>query len=175
MDKTQSSSAEIRLLASAKNGPVSILEFTIHPGERTPVHYHDLFAESFEILKGQLRVGKNGTETDLMVGEKITIEPGERHFFLNNSDQRCVVCVTVKPGNENFEQALLISKGLAKDGLAGKAGTPKRLKDLALFVHLNNSRMTGFQKLAAPLFQLIAHKAIKNGYLKQLLKKYVDG
>lgn len=175
MDKTERSSPEIRLLASAKNGPVSILEFIIHPGERTPVHYHELFAESFEILKGQLRIGKNGAEIDLLVGEKITIEPGDRHFFINNSDHPCVVCVTVKPGNQNFEQALLISKGLAIDGLASKAGTPKRLKDLALFVHLNNSKMTGFQKLAAPLFRFIAYKAIKDGYLKQLLKKYVDG
>ncbi|MBS7566678.1 hypothetical protein KHS38_21685, partial [Mucilaginibacter sp. Bleaf8] len=72
----------------------------------------------------------------------------------------------------NFENALLISKGLAKDGLASAAGTPKKLADLALFVYLNNSKMVGLQKIAAPLFNYLAKSAIKKGRLKELELKY---
>jgi hypothetical protein len=66
--------------------------------------------------------------------------------------------VTVSSGNQNFKNSLLICKGMAKDGLASAAGTP-RLSDLALFIWLNNSKMVGIQKVAAPLFYYLARRA----------------
>jgi len=119
-----------------------------------------------------LEVGLNSQIHRLEKGDLVTIKPTERHYFHNVSSDECLIKVTIRPGNKNFETALLIYKGLANDGLASVAGTPKRLSDLALFIYLNNSKMVGLQKIAAPFFAYLAHRAIKKGRLKELERKY---
>jgi len=162
----------IRVISSADNHQESVIEFAIVPDEKTPWHYHTLFAESFEVLEGTLEVGLNNRVHQLKEGNKVTINASEHHYFHNISNNDCLIRVTVSPGNKNFEKALLISKGLAKDGLASAAGTPKKLADLALFVYLNNSKMVGLQQIAAPLFNYLATRSIKKGRLKELERKY---
>jgi quercetin dioxygenase-like cupin family protein len=162
----------IKLIRSAATGPVTVIVFNILPGEKTPWHYHTLFSEAFEVLNGTLEVGLNDQIKQLKQADQVTIKPNEKHYFNNISDRDCLIRVTVSPGNQNFENALLISKGLAKDGLASAAGTPKKLSDLALFVWLNNSKMVGIQKVAAPLFSYLAKRAIEKGRLKQLIRTY---
>lgn len=162
----------IKLISSAESNQESVIEFNIIPNEKTPWHYHTLFSEAFEVLNGTLEVGLNDQVHQLEKGDRVTIRPNEKHYFHNVSNEECLIQVTVSPGNKNFENALLISKGLAKDGLASAAGTPKKLTDLALFVHLNNSKMVGLQKIAAPLFNYLAKAAIKKGRLKELELKY---
>jgi quercetin dioxygenase-like cupin family protein len=162
----------IKLINSADTNKESVLEFNVLPGEKTPWHYHSLFAETFEILNGTLQIGKGKDILHLKQGDVATIAPFEKHYFHNVTEEECIMKVTVSPGNKNFENALLISKGLAKDGLADASGTPKRFSDLALFVYLTNSGMVGFQKIAQPVFKYVASRAIKNGRLKQLEIKY---
>lgn len=162
----------VKLINSADSNKESKLELNILPGEKTPWHYHSLFSETFEILKGMLEVGKGETIHQLTKGDTTTIEPKERHYYHNISNEECVITVTINPGNKNFEKALFILKGLASDGLAGDAGTPKKFSDLVLFVYLSNSRMIGFQKIAEPIFNFFAKAAIKKGRLAQLIQKY---
>lgn len=164
--------SEASILTSASNHQNSLIKFNILPGEKTPWHFHTLFSETFHVIDGSLTVGKNNTTTTLVAGDQITIEAGCKHFFKNNSKEICNLQVTISPGNLQFEQALLISKGLAKDGLVSAAGTPKRLEDLALFIYLNNSRMVGLQKIAEPLFNQLAKAAIRNGRLQTLITSY---
>lgn len=162
----------IRLIRSVATNQESVIEFSIIPDEKTPWHYHTLFSETFEVLEGTLEVGLNDQVHQLKKGNTVTIKPNEKHYFHNVSCDECIIRVTVSPGNKSFENALLISKGLAKDGLASAAGTPKKLADLALFVYLNNSKMVGLQKIAEPLFNYLAKSAIKKGRLKELEAKY---
>src|SRR4051812_23772917 len=108
----------IKLLSSADTNKESVIEFNIIPNEKTPRHYHTLFSETFEVLKGTLEVGLNNQVHQLKKGDIVTIKPNEIHYFHNVSNDDCLIKVTVSPGNKNFENALLISKGLAKDGLA---------------------------------------------------------
>ncbi len=162
----------IKLVSSVAHHTTSVIEFGIIPGEKTPWHYHTLFSESFEVLEGTLEVRLNREVHQLTKGDTVTIKPNAHHYFHNISSEDCVIQVTISPGNTNFEHALLISKGLAKDGLASAAGTPKKLADLALFVYLNNSKMVGLQKIAAPLFNFLAARAIKKGRLKELEMRY---
>ena len=162
----------IKLISSADTNKESVIEFNIIPGEKTPWHYHTLFAENFEVMNGMLEVGLNKRVSCLKKGDKITIKPNEKHYFHNISNDNCLIRVTVSPGNKNFENALLISKGLAQDGLASAAGTPKKLADLAIFIYLNNSKMVGLQKIAEPLFKYLAIKAIKKGRLIELELNY---
>jgi len=162
----------IKLISSADTDKESVIEFNIIPNEKTPWHYHTLFSEAFEVMGGTLEVGLNDEVHQLVKGDSITIKPKEQHYFHNISSEECLIMVTISPGNKNFENALLISKGLAKDGFASAAGTPKLLADLALFVYLNNSKMVGLQKIATPLFNLLATRAVKKGRLKELELKY---
>lgn len=165
--------AYVKRISSVSEGNnTSVLEFSILPDESTPWHYHTLFAETFEILKGELIVGLGEQQITLSEGEIATIQQGQKHFFHNKSSNECLVKVTVSPGSKNFEDALLISKGLAKDGLASTSGTPKNLIDLALFIHLNDSHMVGFRKIAEPLFRFLAASGIRQGRLSYLQKRY---
>lgn len=162
----------IKLISSADVGKESILEMNILPNEKTPSHYHTLFSETFQILKGTLEVGKGKNIHHLKQGDIVTIQPNEKHYFHNKSNEECVVKTTISPSNKNFENSLLIYKGLANDGLASVAGTPRKFSDLTLFVYLNNSRMVGFQKMAEPIFNYVARRAIKKGRLQELENKY---
>lgn len=162
----------IKLINSADTNKNSVLEMNILPGEKTPWHYHTLFSETFEILKGTLEVGKGKSILHLKQGDIATIQPNEKHYYHNVSKEECIVKATLSPGNKNFENSLFILKGLAKDGLASAAGTPRKFSDLALFIYLNNSRMVGFQKIAGPMFNYVAKAAIKKGQLEELIQKY---
>ena len=162
----------IKLINSADTNKNSELEMNILPGEKTPWHFHTLFSETFEILKGELEVGKGNDIHYLKPGDIVTIKPDEKHYYYNVSKEECIFKVTLSTGNKNFEYSLFILKGLAKNGLASVAGTPRKFSDLAVFIYLSNSRMVGFQKVAEPVFKWVAKAAIKNGYLNELIKKY---
>lgn len=162
----------IKLISSAETNKISVLEMNILPAEKTPWHYHTLFSETFEILEGILEVGKGKEIVHLKKGDIVVIQPHEKHYYRNVSKEECIIRATLNPGNRNFENSLFILKGLAKDGLANVAGTPKKFSDLALFVYLNNSGMVGFQKIAEPIFNYLARAAIKKGRLNELILKY---
>ena len=162
----------IKLIRSADTNKDSVLELNILPGEKTPWHYHTLFSETFNVLKGTLEVGKGKDIHQLKPGDVATIQPNEKHYYHNVSNEECIITTTLTPGNKNFENSLFILKGLANDGLASDAGTPRKFSDLALFVYLNNSRLVGFQKLAEPIFNYVAKASIKKGHLNELIQKY---
>lgn len=162
----------IKLISSADNNENSVLELNILPGEKTPWHFHTLFSETFEVLKGTLEVGKGKDIHHLKEGDIVSIAPNEKHYYHNISNEGCMVTTTINLGNKNFENSLLILKGLAEDGLANPAGTPRKFSDLVLFIYLSNSRMVGFQKIAEPIFDFFAKAAIKKGSLNKLIKKY---
>jgi quercetin dioxygenase-like cupin family protein len=164
----------VKLISSADTSKNSVLELNILPGEKTPWHYHNLFSETFKVLKGTLEIGKGKDIHHLKQGDVAIIQPNEKHYYHNVSSEECIVTTTVSPGNKNFENALFILKGLAKDGLASNAGTPSKFSDLVLFVYLSNSKMVGFQKIAEPIFNFFAKAAIKKGYLKELMQKYCN-
>ena len=161
----------IKLTHSADTNKDSIVEMNILPGEKTPWHYHTLFSETFEVLKGTLEVGKGKDILHLKQGDVATIKRNENHYYHNVSNEECIITTTIVPGNKNFEKALFILKGLAQDGLSNDAGTPRKFSDLVVFVYLSNSRMVGFQKIAEPVFNFFAKAAIKNGHLNELIQK----
>jgi quercetin dioxygenase-like cupin family protein len=164
--------AFIRLISPSENEHGSIMQLSVLPSEKTPWHHHTEFAETFEIVEGSLEVGKGKTVLQLTKGEIITIQPHERHYYHNTSDRDCILNVVVSPGSRNFEKSLFILKGLANDGSANAAGIPKRLRDLAVFIYLSNSRMSGVSKIAEPVFRYIAQLNIRNGYMDKLIHKY---
>lgn len=161
-----------RIIQSAETGGSTITECDLLPGAKTPWHYHTLFSEKFELLVGNLEVGRNSVIYQLKEEDEITILPNEPHLFNNRSTEKCRVRTVLTPGNIQFEQASRILLGLTNDGLTKANGIPRNLFDLALFLYLNNSKMMGFLKIFQPIFSLIAKIAIKRGRLAVLLSKY---
>ena len=47
--------------------------------DETVEHYHRNTKEIYEVLKGKLKVVKDGAEYELHEGESMVIEPGEKH------------------------------------------------------------------------------------------------
>lgn len=164
----------IKLISSVASNNNSVVELNILSGEKTPWHYHTLFSETFTVLKGTLEVGKGRDILHLKQGDLAIINPNEKHYYHNVSNEECIVTTTINPGNKNFENALLILKGLANDGLATEAGTPKKFSDLVLFVYLSNSRMVGIQKIAEPIFDFFAKAAVRKGHLNKLIQQYCN-
>lgn len=162
----------IRIIKSSDANEESIIEMNIFPREKTPWHYHTRFSERFEILKGRLTVGKGRKVLDLKQKDTAQIQVKENHYYHNAFEEECIVRVTISPANQNFENALLILIGLAKDDLVSYTGTPRKLSDLALFIYLSNSRIPGFKKIAEPIFKWLAKSNIENGHL-ELMQKYV--
>src|SRR5450432_1471152 len=164
----------VTLISSANTNKESVIEFNVVPNEKSPWHYHTLFSETFEVLKGTLEVGRNKIIHHLIPGDTISMKPTEKHYFNNVSGEECLLRVTINPGNRNFEKAMLISKGLTKDGLANVSGIPNKISDLALILYLYNSKMVGIRKMVEPLFNYLAQSARRKGRLDRLTQTYCD-
>jgi quercetin dioxygenase-like cupin family protein len=48
--------------------------------DRSGEHYHKIITEEYEVIKGALKVYKNGELTELQAGETVVIEPGTKHW-----------------------------------------------------------------------------------------------
>ncbi|MDR2272773.1 MAG: DUF4267 domain-containing protein [Sphingobacterium sp.] len=79
------------LIQSAIDGGPTVSECDLLPGAKTPWHYHTLFSEKFEVLEGELEVGKAGNRYRLKAGDQIMILDHETHFFHNRSKDVCWV------------------------------------------------------------------------------------
>jgi quercetin dioxygenase-like cupin family protein len=164
---------KIKIIQSSYlNQSMSVIEMDILPKTGNPKHFHTLFSETFEILEGELFVGIENKTMTLKKGEKATIQIGQNHFFKNKTDNCCKIRVTLDPSNANFEDAMLIYYGLLAEGLCSKAGTPKKIVDLAIFIYLNNSKMSGMGRIIENTFRFIATRAIKKGRLNELKERY---
>ncbi len=86
----------VKLIDSADTNKDSVLEMNILPGEKTPWHYHNLFSETFEILKGSLEVGKGKDIVHLKQGDIATIKPNEKHYYHNVSNASFILLSVVE-------------------------------------------------------------------------------
>lgn len=68
----------VKLISSVETNKKSVIELNIFPGEKTPWHYHNLFSESFTVLKGTLVVGKGKEVLHLNQGDIVikNLAPG---------------------------------------------------------------------------------------------------
>jgi hypothetical protein len=74
-------------------------------------------------LSGSLRVTVEGRESDLQVGDELTIPVGVAHSWRNVTQTEARVRVTLRPAldTETFFETLF---GLARDGETNKKGIP---------------------------------------------------
>jgi mannose-6-phosphate isomerase-like protein (cupin superfamily) len=69
-----------------------VMRFRLRPGTGSPPpHLHPHTAEIFEVLEGEFEVLVNRSWQTLGAGESVTVEPGVRHTFRNQSGADTVV------------------------------------------------------------------------------------
>ncbi len=85
-----------KIVRNKKDNPTEIIceidPVTEHPErsiavaviDRSEPHYHKESTETYEVMRGELMINKDGKEYKLKKGDKLTIKPGEVHYAIGN-------------------------------------------------------------------------------------------
>lgn len=169
----QATGEQITFLQTAKetDGKYLHIEVTLPPhGNGPPLHTHDQFEESFEVISGKLTVTLGKTEYILEKGDERTVAIGTAHTFTNKHDESVTFRVILTPPSQ-FEESVRIHYGLIDDGLTDETGKPKSLAHSALILTMQNTLVAGIPLwIQRPLFGFIVKRARKKGQYKQLEK-----
>lgn len=116
--------------ASNNGGKRTVFVETMSPGTSVPPHYHTRFSETFDLIKGSMKVYKtdqpdveklDASGEILQLGVLQTVEPLLYHRYVVG-DEVTTLRATVTPGDLDFERVLKILNGLAEDGEMEKYG-----------------------------------------------------
>ena len=161
--------------SAESGGTRTIAEIDLAPGGGNPLHYHRTFREIFEAIEGRVGLELNGKTLYLEPGDPpATADIGVYHRFFNDSAERCIFRVTLEPGSANFEKALMVAYGLARDGLVSPNQLPKNIYHLAL-VAVWSDTVFKHMRILAPFdlfFRIMARRASRRGIDRELLGKY---
>ncbi|MHB8611291.1 MAG: cupin domain-containing protein [Candidatus Dormibacteraceae bacterium] len=128
-------------VAGETDGDRVVVEITLAPGGRNPMHIHLRQAETFKILAGELKVTVAAATRRLIEGDEATVPPRTPHRFFSDSNRPVTFRVTVlNPGR--VEDGLRILYGLARDGKA-PGGLPRNPLVLALCAQQSDIYGTG--------------------------------
>jgi quercetin dioxygenase-like cupin family protein len=154
------------------NGEYFLEQLEIAPGGGNMLHYHTGFTERFTVVEGELNVSLNGEEKRLKAGESALVPKFARHRFYNSSDSYVTAIVEVRPAR-NFEKAVRMGYGLARDGKVTAKAIPKSIWHLALLFQLGESYLPGLPlSVQRGIFGTLASIAKLLGKDKEL-EKYV--
>ncbi|MDR0361592.1 MAG: cupin domain-containing protein [Planctomycetota bacterium] len=80
------------------NGPrMNFAVMRLNAGQDFKAHYHTEMEENFYILDGEVEITVDGDVQRLRKGDFIHIEPNERHFIRNASDQPITMVAALAP------------------------------------------------------------------------------
>ncbi len=150
----------------------TLVEVSLAPRGGNFLHYHQRFAETFTVKRGQLSIELDGRITRLFPGESATAPVGSLHRFFNETDRPVLFEVELSPGSPGFEQALCIGYGLARDGHCFSSGIPKKPVHLAIVLDLSESRLTGAACMLSPVISTLARWGRQRGIERALLERY---
>jgi quercetin dioxygenase-like cupin family protein len=164
-------------LAAETNNEYSLIQVELAPKGGNDLHYHDVFTETFEPIKGELGVTLNGEEHILVQGDSVTAPLNELHRFYNPSDTEYVTFhVKLQPASRNFEEFLQIMYGLARAGKTNKKGLPTSpliIGAVGLLGETYPPKKHWISKISVVL-RWLGKIAKRKGILDNLRKQYVE-
>lgn len=131
-----------------------------------PMHYHFAYQETFTVLEGTIDfyLGSKKNRLTLAEGGTVRVPIGEKHGFRNNSSERAVFEVEMRPAGK-FEQSMRAAFGVAGDGRVTKSGIPTNPFELALLYELSQSHIAGVPRfLQTGVVAVLAKLARWRGY-----------
>lgn len=149
-----------------------VVDFRIAPGGAVPAeHVHPSFAESFEVLEGEVTLRVGGKEVAARAGDRHVVHAGAAHAWWNTGDTEARIALEITPPGR-FGDMIATVFQLARDGETNAKGMPSLLQ-IALFAQ--EMRETVY--MARPplpvqrlVFALLAPVARMRGY--QPLRAY---
>jgi mannose-6-phosphate isomerase-like protein (cupin superfamily) len=163
--------------ATLTGGKRTIFIETMSPGTSVPPHFHNRFSETFDLIKGSIKVYRSdqadlekieASATDLKVGELKTVEPLLWHRYAVG-DEVTTLRAIVTPGDLDFERLLKIMNELADDRELEKYADSTTL--MAVVFDLADTHLLGPTKTM--LDDVLATKGEEVRAVKaQLLEKY---
>jgi quercetin dioxygenase-like cupin family protein len=155
------------------NGEYFLGKLEVAPGGGNPLHYHTTFTEKFTVMDGQLSVSLNGEEKNLKVGESAFVPKLAHHRFYNTTDKYAAALIELRPAR-NFEKAMRMLYGLARDGKTNAKSLPKSIWHFALVCQYMESYTPGLPlPIQRSLFGTLASIAKLLGKDKEL-EKYLE-
>lgn len=122
----------VRVGTEDSGGALLVAELFVRPGGAVAgEHVHPSIDEWFTVLEGKVGFRLDGLESVAPVGERLHVPPGTAHDWWNAGDGEARVIVEVSPA-ARFEEAVLNTFGLARDGKTNSKGMPNLLQ-VALF------------------------------------------
>lgn len=98
------------------NGAYELVQVELEPYGGNDWHYHSGFEESFTVVEGAVRIGKDGEkEVLLQKGDSTIADRKHLHFFKNATAQKATLLVKVSPA-AGLEKTLRVAYGLINDG-----------------------------------------------------------
>ena len=141
------------------NGEYLYLKTELAPYGEAPMHYHVTFTETFEVLEGEVNVVIAGEHKVLKAGQSTLVPLKAHHRFFSTSEMPTTFMNEIRPARQ-FEQALRVAYGLARDGKTNAQAIPTNLWHLALVFQLSESYLPGLPlSLQKGIFGVLASMA----------------
>ena len=157
----------------SSNGERTLLEVEVSPNGGVAPHFHTRFTETLTAVSGDLSLLLGDKFIVLAVGEAVTVNTGVMHRFFNPAEKPVVFQVDIQPGNTDFERALRVGYGLARDGKTTAKNIPKNPLELAVMAHWSNTEMpSAAAVLIKPIFSQLLALAKRRGVDKRLVETY---
>jgi quercetin dioxygenase-like cupin family protein len=122
----------VRVGTEDSGGGLLVAELFVRPGGAVAgEHVHPVIHERFTVLEGRVGFRLDGRESVAAVGEHLHVPPGMAHDWWNVGEEEARVIVEISPA-ARFEEAILNTFGLARDGKTNAKGMPNLLQ-VALF------------------------------------------
>jgi mannose-6-phosphate isomerase-like protein (cupin superfamily) len=80
-----------------KRGDLSIIQEQVPSGKSEKLHYHKRGRQFFFILTGKAVIEIEGEKYPVHANQGISVEPGQTHTFMNESEQEVVFLVITVP------------------------------------------------------------------------------
>ncbi len=159
--------------ARSSGGKRTLLEVSVAPGGGVAPHSHTRFTETLTAVTGNLSLLLADETIVLQPTESVTVATGVIHRFFNTTDRPTIFQVDIQPGNLNFERALRVGYGLARDGQTTAKSIPKNPLELAVMAEWSNTEMpSAASVIIKPIFSQLLSLAKRRGVDKRLLEAY---
>ncbi len=153
-------------------GERSLAELDVAPGGKVTPHFHLSYTERFAVIQGELTVQVGDVRHVLSRGEELTVPIGSLHSWRNESPERTVAELELRPGQPGFETSLRVIYGLAADGKVLKNGLPRNPLHAALLLEWGETRLPGAFALLERGLRLLARVARLARIDRKLVARY---
>jgi quercetin dioxygenase-like cupin family protein len=113
----------------SRQGDVLRNELQAEPGAHVPAHFHPTSRERFEIVEGEFTFKVDGQRTTARPGDRLEVEPGQRHSFKNTGTKVGSFVAEIEPPLD-MEQVFKESAVMARQGMFLRPGIPKGIRGL---------------------------------------------